>query len=87
MAVTETLAAISAGLAVAKSVYELGIEIFPNAKTFVINLITIIQAWVNGEDISDEALATMQAETKAMSEACHAAYVAKYGDSDDGDAA
>lgn len=80
MSATATLAIITSSLAVAKQVYELGIEVLPNAKTFMMNLLTLIDSYVNGTEISDESLKAMQDETDAMSAACHAAYLEKYGD-------
>lgn len=78
MTASETLAVIASGIAVAKSIYELGVDVYPNAKTFIYNLITVLQSWIKGEEISDAALAEIQEQTKEMSEACHKAYVAKY---------
>jgi hypothetical protein len=73
------LAVIASSLAVLKSAYSLGVEMWPEMQKIINNITVLFNAYMSGEEVSDSELERMQAETDAMSEACNALYQKKFG--------
>jgi len=75
---SEILAVITTCISVAKALYELGVEMWPKIQIIIENMETLWNAYVNDEEITDEELAAIQAQTDALSVECDALYKAKY---------
>ena len=70
METTALLSIIGMAISAAKVALEIGVAVLPQAKNLLNNAYTLITAFINGEEISDDELANLRKQTDELNELC-----------------